>query len=403
MGYLRSLCIGLLLWVVGGHGIVYAGPLWSSSGGQGWVGTWATAQEYTGASDMPRTTTLTDCSLREVVRVSLGGEKLRLRLSNEFGDGAVEMKEVYIADALDSCNVVPETAHYLTFDGKRSVTIPAGESVYSDAVDYMLRGLQRLAVTIVYGRTPEHATSHRGSRTTSYIMRGVSQPEKGFDTIERVDHWYNISGIEVISEGKCAIAVLGNSITDGRGSTTNAQNRWPDALASALGGKCGVLNLGIGGNCLVRGGLGVPGRERFDRDILGQHGLTAVVIFEGVNDIGGNSEEVDEVVGRLIRTYEELAAKTHVAGLKAYGATITPFGNSGYWSEEHECIRKQVNDWLRGCDVFDGILDFDALVRDSEHPECLLPAYSDDWLHLNVEGYDVMGRYAAEYLMDNGE
>ena len=366
---------------------------------QQWVGTWATAPEYTGKGDMPRTTTLADCTLREIVRVSQGGDCLRMQLSNIFSKEPVEIKAVYIADALDSCDIVSSTARYLSFDGQRSVTIPGGQALFSDPLPYPLKPLQRLSITIEYGSTPVNATSHRGSRTTSYIMQGACAPTQAFVTSERLDHWYNIAAIDILSDTPNAIAILGNSITDGRGTTTNAQNRWTDALATALQGKAGILNLGIGGNCVIRGGLSQPGRERYDRDILGQRGLTTVVIFEGVNDIGGSRDDDKDIAQRLIATYQELAAKARRSGLKVYGATITPLGNSFYWSEAHEAARQAVNAWIRNsAGTFDAVIDFDALVRDPEQPTRLLPAYSDDWLHLNPAGYEAMGRYAAQYF-----
>ena len=364
-----------------------------------WVGTWATAPEYTGQGDMPCTTNLTDCTLREVIRVSLGGDTLRLQLSNIFGSSPVSIKGVYIADALDTCEIVPQTAQYLTFGGQQAVTIASGQALFSDALAYHLQPLQRLAVTIIYGEAPEHATSHRGSRTTSYIMRGECDPEEPFITEEKVDHWYNIAAIDVRSAAVPCFAILGNSITDGRGSTTNAQNRWPDVLATALQGKAAVLNLGIGGNCVVSGGISQPGRERFDRDILEQRGVTAVVIFEGVNDIGGSSEAPDTVAQTLINAYQELIGKAKEKGLKVFGATITPFGQSFYWSEEHEVARQMVNQWLRDNKELDGLIDFDLLVRDPQKPSQLLEVYSDDWLHLNPAGYEEMGRKAAEVLL----
>lgn len=363
-----------------------------------WVGTWATAPEYTGKGDMPRTTNLSGCSLRQTVKVSLGGETLRLQLSNHFGSGAVGIKAVYIADALDSCNIDKRTVRYLTFNGKKPVTLEAGTTIWSDAVSYQLKPLQLLSITIVYETAPEHATSHRGSRTTSYIMSGVSKPSKPFVTSEHTDHWYNIAAIDVASDTKQSIAILGNSITDGRGSTTNAQNRWPDALAETLKGEVGVLNLGIGGNCLIKGGLSQPGRERFDRDILGQSGVNTIIIFEGINDIGGSNKEYEQVAQKLIDTYRELIDKGHQAGKKVYGATITPLGNSFYWSHFHEAVRQTVNEWIRTGKAFDGIIDFDALVHDPQQPQQLIEVYSDDWLHLNPAGYQAMGRFAAEQL-----
>ena len=371
---------------------------------QTFVATWATAMEPTGQGDMPRTTNLSDCSLREIVHVSLGGEELRLRFSNVFGSEAVEIKSIFIADARDSSDIDVPTARYLTFGGQRAVSIEAGAAVVSDVLKYHLRPLQRLSVTISYGKAPKNATSHRGSRTTSYIMQGAVKPKQQYATTERVDHWYNLAAIEVAVEENGAgakkpevVAVLGNSITDGRGSTTNAQNRWTDAMAEQLQGKVGVLNLGIGGNCVVRGGLSQPALERFDRDVLGQEGVSAVIVFEGVNDIGG-SNNAEQTAKELIGAYETFIRKAHERGLKIYGATILPFGNNSYWSYFHEAARATVNEWIRTSGKFDGVLDFDQLMRDLEHPTQLRKEWQEDWLHPNAAGYRAMGEFAGEWL-----
>lgn len=364
-----------------------------------WTGTWATAVEFTGKGDMPAST-LSGRSLREIVQVSLPGEVLRMQLSNIHSNEPVEIKSVFIADAADSCDIDVKSAKYLTFDGKKSVTIQPGEAVYCDELRYDLKPLQRLAITVNYGDiTPVNASSHRGSRTTSYIIDGEAKPKTKFSGAEKVDHWYNISCIDVLaSDAVPCIAIIGNSITDGRGSTTNMQNRWPDFLAKALGGNAGVLNLGIGGNAVVSGGLSEPALVRFDRDVLGQTGVTSVVIFEGVNDIGGERPNHQEVVKRLTDAYQTLIAKSKSAGKKVYLATITPFYGNGYYNHFSEAARLTINDWIRANKEVDGIIDFDSLVRDPANPSALRPEYSDDWLHLSPAGYEAMGSYAAEVL-----
>lgn len=374
-----------------------------------WTGTWATAVEYTGEGDMPHCS-LAETSVRQIIRVSMAGEDkgkrgtaYRLQLSNEFGSLPVEIRAVYVADALDSCDIAAKTTHYLSFSGKRDVIIPAGETIYSDAFRYEMKPLQRLAITVSYGKkVPEHATSHRGSRTTSYIMDGMVKPTQKFKAKEKVDHWYNIAKLETETTAP-AIAILGNSITDGRGTTTNLQNRWTDYLATELNNSTlptGVLNLGIGGNCVVEGGLSEPALNRFDRDILGQQGVKTLIIFQGTNDIGssplGKSEETAQ---RLIEAYMTLINKAHNAGMKVYGATITPFKGNGWYSFFHEAARQTVNEWIRKSGAFDGLIDFDQLVRDPQDKERLLPEYSDDWLHLNPQGYEAMGKYAASILL----
>ena len=364
-----------------------------------WTGTWATAVEFTGPGDMPKTS-LSNRALREIVQVSIPGDVLRMQLSNIHSKEPVEIKSVFIANALDSCDIDVKSAKYLTFDGKKSVTIAPGEAIFSDDIKFDLKPLQRLAITVNYGEnTPVNASSHRGSRTTSYIINGEAKPKTKFTDAEKLDHWYNISCIDVqTSEPTECIAIIGNSITDGRGSTTNMQNRWPDFLAQALGGNVGVLNLGIGGNAVVNGGLSEPAVVRCDRDVLVQSGVTSVVIFEGVNDIGGKRANHQEIVKNIIEAYTNFIAKSKEAGKKVYLATITPYKNSFYEDHFSEAARLTINDWIRGNKEVDGVIDFDELVRDPSNPSALKQEYSDDWLHLNPAGYEVMGKFAASVI-----
>ena len=367
---------------------------------QNWVGTWVTAVEFTSPRDMPASS-LSNRSVRNIIRVSLGGSLLRLKLSNEFSTQPVEITSVMIADVLgESWQTDVRTTKYLKFNGKQKTTIPSEKALWSDPIKYALKAGQRLAITISYGaKTPEHATSHRGSRTTSYIIKGEARPKSDFDDSEKVDHWYNLSALDVQATDVPVVAVLGNSITDGRGTTTNKQNRWTDFMAESLNTNksYGVLNLGIGGNCVVRGGLSEPALKRFDRDILGQSGVKTLILFEGTNDIG-LSKDSEQIVKELIEAYQMLSLKAKNKGIKVYGATITPFKGSDWYSYFHEAARQTVNEWIRNTDCFDGIIDFDKLVRNPQDTEKLKSEYSDDWLHLNPKGYEAMGRYAATIL-----
>ena len=372
-----------------------------------WKGTWATAVEYTGQGDMPKES-LSNRSCRQIIHVSFGGSELRLKLSNEFSTEPVEIKSVYIADTDASANweINGGTVKYLKFNGKKNVTIAPGKAIYSDNLKYALKAGQRLTITIDYGKqTPEHATSHRGSRTTSYIVnssvRTAKPKDKSFVEGEEVAHWYNLSAIDVKTDSATpVVAILGNSITDGRGSTTNMQNRWTDFLSDALNADkpYGVLNLGIGGNCVVEGGLSEPAMKRFDRDILGQSGVDKLVIFEGTNDIGCSSKNYEHLADTLKACYKVLIAKAKAKGIKVYGATITPTKGNGWYSYWHEAVRQEINDWIRNSGNFDEIIDFDELVRDTQDPQRLKAEYSDDWLHLNPKGYEAMGKFAAEKL-----
>ncbi len=370
-----------------------------------WVGTWATAPQPCVKRNMPYDNNLTGRSVRQVVKVSIGGGLMRLRLSNEYGTEPVEIKSVYIAETKDSCDIVPSTAKYLRFGNSQHATIAPGKSLTSDALKYDLKPLQRLTITINYVKAPTLPTVHPGSRTTSYIMRGACNPRGKFKPTARYNHWYNIAAIDVYDTRSAAIAIIGNSITDGKNSTDNGQNRWPDMMAEYLQLKhkathLGVLNLGIGGNqVVIPGGIGDVAVKRYDRDVLRQQGVEKVVIFEGVNDIGtskGNSEQVAE---RLIKAYGEMIGKAKARKLKVYLATITPFEGSFYYTIFHEAAREYVNSWIRKQKgKVDGVIDFDAVVRDPANPRRLRKEYQSDWLHLNPAGYKAMGVYAAEIL-----
>lgn len=381
--------------------------------GDEWVATWATATEFTGKGDMPKSGTLTDKAIRQIVHISVGGKNMRLHLSNEYSKEPVEIKSIFVADIDDNPNtkvedigiaIKPKTAKYLKFGGKRQLTIAAGETAVSDPLDYNLKPLQRLAITINYGNTPENATSHRGSRTTSYIIKGEAKPNTTFTDMEREDHWYNIATIDVEAEGRSAIACLGNSITDGRGTTTNLQNRWTDRLAEALQANeatrdLAVLNLGIGGNSVFYGGLSDPAVKRYERDCLEQAGVKTVVVFEGVNDLGGINNDAEARAAKIIECYKDFIRKAHDRGMKVYGATITPFLGSFYDDGGYfrEAARQTINKWIRESGEFDGVIDFDSIIRSSDNPTKMRSEYHcGDWLHPNPEGYKAMGEYAAK-------
>ena len=364
-----------------------------------WEATWATAIEFTGPSDMPASS-LSNRAIRQIIHVSKGGTQLQLKLSNVHSKEPVDIKSVFIADAKEASDIDAKTAKYVTFNGKRNITIEPGKDITSDVIGYNLKPLQLLSITINYGEsTPVNASSHRGSRTTSYIIKGVAKPKTKFIDAEKVDHWYNIASLDVLRSNPAevnAIVVLGNSITDGRGSTTNKQNRWTDAMAEALGGETSVLNLGIGGNSVLWGGLSEPAVKRFNRDILEQQGVKTLIIFQGVNDIGGSRGNSEEVAKKLTEAYKSFIDQGHAKGWKVIGATITPFKGNSYYSFFHEAARQVVNEWIRTSGAFDAVIDFDELVRDPQDPTKLKAEYSDDWLHLNPTGYAAMGKLAAE-------
>lgn len=378
---------------------------------QGWIGTWATAPQTVVKSFMPYNNNMSNRSVRQVVKVSIGGDMIRLKLSNIYSTEPVVIRSIYIAHAKDSFAIDPKSAKYLKFSNQYKVTIPAGKSITSDALPYNLKPLQRLAITINYTSAPTVPTVHMGSRTTSYIMKGVTNAHSNFEKAFRENHWYNISGIDVYTmrTDLSSIAIIGNSITDGKCSTDNAQNRWPDIMSEMLQLKHkitnqGVLNLGIGNNrVVVPGGFGVLAKERFDKDVLAQAGVKKVIIFEGINDIGAAKSGYSETVARqLIESYQAMIKKAKARRLKVYLGTITPFKGAGYYSLFHEAARQTVNEWIRNQaknKEVDGILDFAKLLQDPKDDRRMKKEYvSNDWLHPNPTGYKAMGTYAAEII-----
>ena len=376
---------------------------------QNWVGTWATAPQTVVKSFMPYNNCMTNRSVRQVVKVSIGGDVIRLKLSNIYSMQPVEIRSIYIAHAKDSSDIDAKTAQYFKFGNSYKTVIPAGKQIVSNALKFKLRNLERVAITINYTSAPEIPTVHMGSRTTSYIMKGVTNAHSNFAKAFRENHWYNISGIDVytMNNNMSAIAIIGNSITDGKCSTDNAQNRWPDVMSEMLQLKHkitnqGVLNLGIGNNRVtVPGGFGALAKERFDRDILMQSGVKKVVIFEGVNDIGAARSGSSETVARqIIESIQGMMKKAKARKMKVYLGTITPFKGAGYYTHFHEAARLYVNDWIRSqAKNVDGILDFAKLLQDPNDDRRMKREYaSNDWLHPNPTGYKAMGIYAADIV-----
>lgn len=364
-----------------------------------WVTTWATALQIAEPHNVAPEPYLADNSFRQIVQTSIAGKELRLHLSNIFNEDVTEIKGVEIAVAktmgaspeIDEATTVP-----LTFGGKKSVTMEAGAAIVSDPVKFSVGERMNLAITIHYGSiSSKTLTSHPGSRTTSYIALGNTTDFSS--PAARTDHWYTISSIDVIPLKKAAsICVLGDSITDGRGTTTNGQDRWTDQLSKNLlanGMNLSVLNFGLGGNCILRGGLGPTASSRYERDLFGHCGVKYIILFEGVNDIGGSRDAMETAEG-IKKVWQEITGKAHQRGIKVFAATVTPFKGNGYSRGNHEEGRAALNEWIRTSGVFDGVIDFDAMVRDSSDPERLDPSFlfENDWLHLNASGYEKMGK-----------
>ncbi|HET9984141.1 MAG TPA: SGNH/GDSL hydrolase family protein [Longimicrobiales bacterium] len=367
--------------------------------GERWVATWATAPQLTEPRNMPPAPGLSGNTLRQALRVSIGGSRLRVSFSNAFGNAPMVIRSAHLARYAGAGAIDPATDRALSFGGGPGVTIPAGQAAVSDPLDFELPAMADVALTTAFGDVPSDLTGHPGSRTTSYIAPGDAATAATLAGGVQTEHWYAMAGIEVVApRAASAVAILGNSITDGRGSTTNGNDRWPDMLSRRLRAnpatrEVAVLNLGTGGNCVLRACLGPAGIARYERDILDQPGVRCVIVLEGVNDIGGarGPAASDSVARALIAAYRRMIEQAHARGLRIYGATILPFTGSFYAAPEHEAARATVNDWIRTSGAFDAVIDFDAALRDPADPARLRPdADTGDHLHPNAAGYRMM-------------
>ncbi|MET3664712.1 SGNH/GDSL hydrolase family protein [Caulobacter sp. 1776] len=369
---------------------------------QRWVGSWASAQIAPDAKNSLAPEDYPNATLRQVVRLSLGGDTIRVRLSNAFGTQPLTIKaaRVAVSAALDSARIDPATDRPLTFSGRGQVTIPAGADYWSDPVSLKVAPLTSLAVSLHYAAAPNVQTGHPGSRATSYVLAGDHTADTDLPGAKTANQWFQISSVDVVSNKASAIVAFGDSITDGYGVQPNTNLRWTDALMTRLKGKTlGVLNLGIGGNRVLQDGLGPNALARFERDVLSQAGVTHVILLEGVNDLGVLTREAPAtpeahkaLVEQVIAAYRQMTTRAHARGIKVIGATILPYSGSAYYhpGPESEADRQAINAFIRAPGSFDGVIDWDQALRDPARPAYILPAYDNDGLHPNLAGYKAM-------------
>jgi lysophospholipase L1-like esterase len=360
-----------------------------------WVATWATAPEPLVSSQSgfnPPAIGLANNSVRQVLRVSLGGDTLRMRFTNEYTNVPVKINGVTIAVNAGS--------------GTIDTTMPASGFVWSDPLAFPLTPGLKVEVTIHFGAgapapgTYPGVTVHRGSRTVPRVLAGNQLRALNFSgsttTSQGQGSWV-ISSIEVRApQAAGAVAILGNSITDGFGVTNDAFTRWTDALttnllAHARTSKVGVLNGGIGAGNLVSGGVSTPGSQRYKRDLFDHAGVKWIIIFIGVNDIGNNSNCSATNSTNVINAYTTIADSARARGIKVYGATITPYNGNSYYSVNSEACRQTVNTWIRTTPKYDAVIDFDKTIRNPSDTTRILTAYNNDGLHPNITGYALMG------------
>jgi lysophospholipase L1-like esterase len=373
-----------------------------------WVGAWASSQQIPEPRNAAPTEALQDATVRQIVRLTAGGPQIRIRLSNAFGTAPLRFSAVHVAKpvALGTARIDPATDRAVTFSGQRDVVVPAGADYVSDPVDLPVTALSSLAVSFHLPEAPAQQTSHPGSRTTSYFVRGDRVGAADLPDATKIVHWYQLSGVDVPAGPRsAAIVTLGDSITDGSGTGPDRNDRWPDVLADRLQARAStrhlsVLNHGVGGNRVLLDGLGPNALARFDRDVLAQTGVRYVVFLEGINDLGTSTRDGPisaEAHAALVRNitgaYAQMVQKARARGIKAIGATILPFMGTPVYkpTAANEADRQAINAWIRTPGNFDAVIDFDALTRDPAHPDRLAPAYdSGDGLHPSLAGYRAM-------------
>lgn len=358
-----------------------------------WVGSWAAAQQLTESANLPPAPGLAGNTLRQLLCPTLSGERVRLLLSNEYGEAPLVVGEARLARAPAGGASRTSEGALFSFGGSPRVVVPEGEARFSDPVAFPLQRFEQVAVSTYFESVPKQLTGHPGSRTTSYLARGNEAGAALLSDFVTADHWYVVAGLDVDRPGASAVVTLGDSLTDGRGSTTNGNDRWPDVFARRLAAnpataELAVLNAGIGGNTVLEGGLGPSALARFGRDVVEQRGVSAVVLMEGVNDLGISRDA--RVTERLIDAYRKCIDDAQRAGIACYAMPILPFAGSSYDTPQNRAARHRVNDWIRS-GGFTAVIDVETAVSDPSDRERLHPAYHDgDHLHLNALGYRVM-------------
>ncbi len=367
-----------------------------------WVGTWATspASSETGVA-------FNNHTIRMNPRVSIGGDTVRVRISNAYGNGNLAIGAAYVGIREKGPSIVPGSERKLTFGGVGSATVAAGALVISDAVELEVKPLADLAVSLYLPGeiSTDFQITGRYARQTNYISPpGDFAAEVTMPVGTITDEWFFVSGIDVLARTEAGgVVALGDSLTDANISTHDAYSRWPDQLARRLvarhgGRSLGVMNQGLGGNRILHDLRGDSGLRRFDRDVLAQPGVTHAIVMLGTNDLRNRIAKPEQEVTaeQLIAGLGQMALRAQTRGIKLFGATLTPFGNEtflpGAWNPVREGHRAAVNDWIRNGGALDGIVDFDEALRDPERPTQMLPIYDcGDGLHPSDLGYCSMG------------
>lgn len=365
-----------------------------------WVGTWATAPMLAegGFNIRPFSGT----TLREVVHISVGGAQIRVRFTNAYGADPLTVSDAHVAVSAGNAAIQAGLDHAITFGGATTVNIPPGAELFSDPVALSVKPESDLAVSFYLPSQVMRAeTYHAFADQDNFIANGDQSTAQDLPVATKIFSWYFLDGVDVQAvDGSRAIVTLGDSITDGALSTHNANHRWPDLLAARLQADPGlknvaVLNVGIGGNRVLNEGAGPAAISRIDRDVLSQSGVRYVIVLESINDIGRLARLAtpwDDITAQQLEMgLKQIVDAAHEHGIKAIGATLTPYGGAGYSSEKGEQVREAVNDWIRHSGTFDGVVDFDKATQDPQNPTHFNAEYdSGDHLHPKDAGYKAM-------------
>lgn len=392
---------------------VVALALCSATHAAEWVQTWGAAPLPPTAAlgPFPATPSFANQTIRQTVRISVGGQRLRIRFTNEYGTKPLVIGAAVVALSDEKGNVQPGSERHVLFSGQAGVSIPAAAPFLSDPVDLPVKSLSSLSISLYVPAETGQCTCHQTGVQNAFVSGSGDFTDKAFTPAQTLQIRAFISGVDVESrKATRAVVVLGDSISDGVGATLDANHRWPDLLANRLDAKqannWGVVNMGISGNRILGDGAGQSALARFDRDVLSTPGVKAVIIFEGVNDLGlsyGNPQgpmadlfktqapAVKVTAESMLAGYRQLIARAHLKGLKVLGATITPYGGAFYYSPEGEAVRQAINTWIRTGHEVDGVIDFDAVMRDPDNPTQIKDGlHMGDHLHGNDAGYAAM-------------
>jgi lysophospholipase L1-like esterase len=339
-------------------------------------------------------------TVRMIVRTSIGGDRVRVNVSNAYGTGPLTIGAAHIALHAKNSAIVPDSDRVLTFSGNASFVIPPGALAVSDPVDLKVPKLGYLVISLYVAGEPTTATVHLTGLHTTYISKpGDFTKAEEIADATTTQSWYWLAGVDVVAPADAAAVVaFGDSITDGATSTPDTDRSWPSRLAERLAANkatsgVAVVNQGISGNQLLADGAGISALARFDRDVLVQPGAKWLIVLEGINDIGISSMMggAEVSAAELIAAHKQLIERAHMQGIKAVGATLLPYGGAAYYSEKGEAVRQAVNQWIRTSGDYDAVVDFDAQLRDPQNPSQMNPAYFiNDHLHPNDAGYKLM-------------